>query len=284
MDKPARYCEYCGKPLNERARFCGRCGKPVDLGGGQQAGPPSQPLSQAPPLPRPAQPAPPRPSQPLPQAPHAPATSPPRHTQPPAAPAPRQPPPPRPSQPLPPPPAPYPVAPAAPELQPAAAPPETVCGVIPGAYQRKGALGLGQQSFSLVLTNYRVIFAMQTSQMMQEQVKMARDNAKQQGKGFFGQWGAQFSASITYYMQQPPQAVLAEQPGNFFIPYDQLRSVKFHVIHGGEDSQDDYRLDFETVTGKVSVKFNMIDQKKAKQALTQVLGEKVHWSSGFLSF
>jgi hypothetical protein len=141
-------------------------------------------------------------------------------------------------------------------------------------------LGFSQQSITLVLTNYRVIFAMQTNEMLQEQVRQARAEAKGDGKGFFGQWGAQLSAGSTYYQHKSPEAILAEQPGNFFIPHNQLRKVKFHVIHGGDESRDDYRLDFESITGKVSVMFTMIDQKKAKQALTQVLGEKVHWSLG----
>ena len=259
MDKPTRYCEYCGKPLNEKARFCGRCGKPVDLGQEQQVSPPAQAAprpTSPPPDQRQSQSQPPRPSQSLP--PSRQASQPPRPAQP------------LPSPPLPPP---YQVA----------APTEVVCGVIPGAYQRKGALGLGQQGFTLVLTNYRVIFAIQTGQMLQDQVRYARDVAKQQGKGFFGQWGAQFSASISYYMQQPPQAILGEQPGNFFILNNQLRSVKFHVIHNADRTNSDYRLDFDAVTGKVSVMFSMIDEKKAKQALTQVFGDRVHWDRGFFS-
>ncbi len=238
MEQPARYCEYCGKPLDARARFCGRCGKPVNLGEGAQVGPPAQPAPQ--------------PNQARPPVQGAPA--------------------PKPAQPPP-------VAAAGRPAQ-AAAPAEVVCGVIPGAFQKKGMLGFSQQAITLVLTNYRVIFAMQTNQMLQEQVRQARAGAKQEGKGFFGQWGAQLSAGSTYYQHKSPGSILAEQPGNFFIPHNQLRSVKFRVIHGGDESSDDYRLDFEAVTGKVSVMFTMIDQKKAKQALTQVLGEKVHWSLG----
>ena len=281
MEQPARYCEYCGKPLNAQARFCGRCGKPVDLGEQvsppAQAAPPQGPV-RLPPAAKPSQPppAPPRQAQAAPPAVQ-------RQSQPPAAP-PRQaqPPPPPPAgqrQVQAPPPRPLPVAPAPPNR--AAAPAEMVCGVIPGAFQRKGMLGLGQQSITLVLTNYRVIFAMQTNQMLQEQVRLVRAEAKEEGKGFFGQWGAQLSASSKYYQQKPPEAILAEQPGNFFIPHNQLGAVKFHVIRGADDSRDEYRLDFEAATGKVSVLFTMIDQKKAKQALTQVLGERVHWSNIF---
>jgi hypothetical protein len=262
MEDPARYCEYCGKPLNEKARFCGRCGKALDLGEGERGYPPGQvpPVRSAEPMPgvKPAQAPPPRPSQPLP----TPAPHPVQERQPPA------PPPPRPGQPLPQP------------VNQAAVPPEVVCGVIPGAYQKKSAFSLSQQGFVLVLTNYRVIFAMQTSQMMGEHVSFARDAAKQEGKGFFGQWGAQLSASTKYYQQKQPQATLAEQPGNFFILNNQVRQVKFHVIPGGEEGQDEYRLDFESVTGKISVMFGMIDQKKAREALTQVLGERVKWSRG----
>ena len=296
MDRPARYCEYCGKPLNEKARFCGRCGKPVDLGEGEQASPPAKAAqpTQPPPDMRQRQAIPPRPSEPLPAVqkaapsrqvgPPAPAQ---RPAQPPPAQQPKrsvqagparpiQPPLARPVQPMPP----YQAAQAP---QAGAAPPEAVCGVIPGAFQRKGAFGLGQQSYALVLTNYRVIFAMQTNQMIQEQVRYARSEAKQEGKGFFGQWGAQLSASVTYYQQKQPEAILAEQPGNFFIPHNQLRAVKFHVIHNSDHSQSEYQMEFDAVTGKVGVLFNMIDQKKAQQALKQVLGDRVHWSHGFFS-
>jgi len=248
VEKPARFCEYCGKPLNAQARFCGRCGKPVDLGEGQ----PGRPPVQAGPPPA----APSRPAQPPPVPPQAQRTV--QHATP------------RPSQPIPP----------APPIQ-RAAPAEVVCGVIPGAFQRKGVLGLGQQSITLVLTNYRVIFAMQTSQMLQEQARQARSEAKQDGKGFFGQWGAQLSASTMYYQHRPPEAILAEQPGNFFIPHNQLRSVKFQVVRGDEGSPDEYHLEFDAINGKVGVTFTMIDQKKAKETLTQVLGERVHWSHGF---
>jgi len=161
-----------------------------------------------------------------------------------------------------------------------------VCGVLPGAYQRKGALGLGQQHFTLVLTNYRAIFAIQTNQMLQNQARQAREEAKQQGKGFFGQWGAQLSAGSTYYLQKQPQAILAEQPGNFFIPNNQLRSVKFDVIRDSDPDSagSQYRLDFDAVNGKVSLMFSMIDQKKAKQVLTQVFGDRLHWDRGFIRF
>ena len=160
-----------------------------------------------------------------------------------------------------------------------------VAGVLPGAYQRKGLLGMGFTYFHVVLTNYRVIFASQTTQMMQQQTVAAKEAARQQGKGFLGQWGAMLTSNLgQHYVQMAPQAILAEQPGNFFIPNNQIRSVKLHLPGGlkigfgagDDDANDPVRLEFHAATGKVIVFFNQLDGRESKKLLGRVLGNIVH--------
>lgn len=43
-------------------------------------------------------------------------------------------------------------------------------------------------TFSGVLTGKRLIFAQMTDDLIKEAVKQAREQAKSDGKGFFGQW------------------------------------------------------------------------------------------------
>ena len=85
-------------------------------------------------------------------------------------------------------------------------------------------------------------------------VEEARDDAKAQGKGFLGQWGAQLGASGRYhevYWQMPPEAALAETPGNFAVDRATIEKVKFE--RGGIDddnhSQPDYVI-IKTSVGK----------------------------------
>ena len=160
------------------------------------------------------------------------------------------------------------------------APPEQVAGVIPAGYTKSGALGLKMTSYTVVLTNYRVIFAQLTSQVQNEQVREARDAAKAQGKGFFGQWGAQLKTiGGQQYLQMTPQAILAEQPDNFYILINQLRQVKIHSpspVFRSENKEEPTRIEFDAISGKTTLLFNQIDERHAKQLLKQVLGALVH--------
>lgn len=111
-----------------------------------------------------------------------------------------------------------------------ASPGEQVLAVVGGLALVTGFLGLKHTLYSLVITDSRVIFAHLTKERMAEIVGQARDAAKTQGKGFFGQWGAQLGASAGYherYREMSPEAALAEEPGNFAINRADIRKVRF---------------------------------------------------------
>jgi hypothetical protein len=239
MNMSARYCIHCGKPLSAEARFCGRCGRPVKPLGMNV---PITQATQAQPVAASSKPAWNPAAIPLSQ-PQAPLPSAPVNLQPPA---------------------PVPSA-------------ELIVGAIAGAMRKKGFLGMSADNFTLVVTDRRIIFATQTSQMMQENAKMARESAKSQGKNFLSQWGAVIhSNNGQHYLQMTAEAIVGENPGNFSLYHNQIRSVKFHYYSDEENNASEYRMTIDTVSGKINLVFNLLDEKQAKKVLKQVLGNVVH--------
>ena len=62
--------------------------------------------------------------------------------------------------------------------------------------------------------------------------QQARDHAKAEGKGFWGQWSDQLRATFGYinkYLTMPPQTILSETPGNFALPNNAISEI--HVKH-----------------------------------------------------
>jgi len=111
---------------------------------------------------------------------------------------------------------------------------EPVVAVMPNVTLMRGFLGIGSRQHTLVLTKRRIIFARMTTQMMKEMTAEARDSAKADGKGFFGQWGAQIAAGLSFaarYLEMSPEDVLAEHPANFAIEADSI--VKSRLKAGG---------------------------------------------------
>jgi len=159
--------------------------------------------------------------------------------------------------------------------RPSAPPGEGVVGVIPLLERRKGLLG--SESFTLVLTLERLIFAKMTAQMLKEIVAQARQEAKAQGKGFFGQWGAQlgaYSAHAQRYLQMPVEAILRENPDNFQIPVAQVRKVRIRSGYHDQDHSDPDRLEIHA-GNKMRFSLKGASAGEAKKVLRQVLGDRV---------
>lgn len=155
---------------------------------------------------------------------------------------------------------------------------ESVVNVIPGAQHHSGFLGMKIQVFTIVLTNMRILFAAQSSDMMKANVQRARDQAKNQGKGFFGQWGAQLSANTgREYLEKSPQFILAEQPGNFAINVDQLRSIRVWETQSSDenDYSSSYYMEFEIPGGKHKFSFNLLNVGEWKRELHRLYGSVV---------
>lgn len=126
----------------------------------------------------------------------------------------------------------------APEPTPAApvAGGEQILAVVGGLTLMSGFMGLKQKPYTLIITERRLVFAEINRQRVTAAVTEARDSAKAEGKGFFGQWGAQLKSSTSYndvYWQMSPDAALAEMPGNWAVERSEYQGAKFRM--GGTD-------------------------------------------------
>lgn len=82
--------------------------------------------------------------------------------------------------------------------------------------------------YTLVVTGEISIFALVTSKILNEEVAKARAIAKSDGKGFFGQWGAQLGASFSFgerYKSMDDKTILSENPKNFEIANQSISKV-----------------------------------------------------------
>lgn len=134
-------------------------------------------------------------------------------------------------------------APAAYAAAPASAPEgERTLAVVGNLTQVGGFMGMKQKTFSLMITDRRLVFAELTKEKITAMVNEARDAAKADGKGFFGQWGAQIGTSFNYhqvYWQMAPEAALAETPGNFAIERSAFKGAKFKVGATYDDGRNE---------------------------------------------
>ena len=115
-------------------------------------------------------------------------------------------------------------------------------------------------AYTLVVTNYRLIFARMTNDLVKQNTERVRAEAKAGGAGFFGQWGAQLKAAFAFaqrYLDMEPAAILAESPGNGFVDPSQVRQLKVERKWRSAGSDDDnsqayLRIIIETTAGKTT--------------------------------
>ncbi len=268
MQHTQRFCTQCGSPLASDARFCGACGHPVRT--------PEPVMTVTPPATDPV-PAAPRSGPPAASPIAAPAGS--SEDARAAAPQPA-------SRP--------------PFLRPAASAPvrdvagasastgvapaahtERIVSTIPGFQRRKGFLGLGMESFTVVLTPSRIVFIYLDNKTMNAFITEARETAKSQGKGWIGQAAAQMgwvNLMVERLQTLGSEAALAQYPGSFFIPNSAISQVRVKQRHNHDYEQPDnepLQITFDTTTGKQ--KFTLptsmgIHERELKQRLQQTLG------------
>jgi hypothetical protein len=135
---------------------------------------------------------------------------------------------------------------------------EQVLGVI--LLRKPKSLGR-YDSFTGVVTNYRFIVAVMTSQMLNDAAMQARDQAKAEGRGFFGQWEDQLKATVNYtkrYLTMDPNTVLAESPGNFALDNQGIREVKIHLKNQQNmHRQHTHEFSIELVSAQGNYEFHM---------------------------
>lgn len=248
------YCENCGSQINPNAKFCGNCGAART----QTAEAPKPTVNTSPAQPRRERLS--YYSPPLPNA--APMQSPP--------------PPIMQSQPVQ-----YPPQMQATPMPQTQAGSEPVYGVI--LFRRMKSLGRWD-TFTGVVTSQRLIFAQMTNEMIKAAAQQSRDQAKAEGKGFFGQWGDQLKATWLYsqkYLTMPPQMILAETPGNFELYNNTISEIKVKVDQDQEGQTRGLKVEIHSTAGKYE--FVMNEDSNLTNLLKQVYDGRVKMPFGYFN-
>ena len=119
-------------------------------------------------------------------------------------------------------------------------PNESVLAVISNLTLVGGFMGIKQKRYTLVVTDERLIFAELTKAKARELSDEARRRTKAEGGSVFEQLGAQMRVAQDHaqlYWSIPPEAALAETPGNVAVDRSDIRKVKFK--YGASETASD---------------------------------------------
>lgn len=152
--------------------------------------------------------------------------------------------------------------------------PERVTGVVPDL-----STGMfGQKAFTLVITNYRLIFAEVTNELLEQERE--RSVAGAQNSGFMGKWKASMASHTNFherYFRIPPQAILQESPNNYELGPQNITWVKIIGTQYDQDfgKQAQNKLIINSSFGKKKFNFQRMNTNQVRDLLLPLLGPKV---------
>ena len=156
---------------------------------------------------------------------------------------------------------------------------ESIAAVIP--LVRKPKSFGRSDTYTLVVTDERMVFAELTNDMMKEAVSEAQRKGKDEGKGFFARWGDQLKATMNYserYWKISPDEALRENPKNFAIQNASVKKIKVSskdTSSGPDDPGRSYtEMKIESSAGKYEFRADG-QAKPIKEALKGVFGDTV---------
>ncbi len=155
---------------------------------------------------------------------------------------------------------------------------ETMAALIP--LVRKPKSFGRSDTYTLIVTDSRMVFAELTGDMMKQAAADAQRQGKEEGKGFFARWGDQIKACMTFserYRHMTPDEALQENPGNFAIQNSSVKKIK---VSSKEDSRgsNDVGVSYTELKIEAGSKFEFkVDgnAKSVKEALKPVFGDVV---------
>jgi hypothetical protein len=159
---------------------------------------------------------------------------------------------------------------------------ETTLGIV--IFRKPKSLGR-YDTYTGVMTSQRLIFARLTDAMIAEAANQARNQAKAEGKGFWGQWSNQLKASFGYakkYLVMPPDAIIAETPGNFALNNNTIIEIKVKPKFGQEDVPVQMlKVEIHSTSGKFE--FEIEENSEYVKQLRQIYGERVKTPLGYFN-
>ncbi len=148
---------------------------------------------------------------------------------------------------------------------------------IVGPLNKPKLMGLANDSFTLVVTKEQSILAKLTSDIMKSVVEEARHKAKQEGKGFFGQWGSQITGGMNYtqrYLSMTPEEILKESPANFSIPNSSISSVEVKYRENNDDDgmgRSEWKVTIRAYSHKLGLRCNSDPKDELKKAYGEIV-------------
>lgn len=120
---------------------------------------------------------------------------------------------------------------------------EKVLSVVPRVIRKKGLLGLRQESYIVIVTEQRLLFARVNKALLArqtEELKQLRKQNKAEGRGFLSSWGDSIALGLSWYnryLEMAPETILAESGENFFLKKSDILALKI-VDHIGLNHAD----------------------------------------------
>jgi hypothetical protein len=160
---------------------------------------------------------------------------------------------------------------------------EATVGVV--HFKRMKSMGR-YDSFAGVVTTQRLIFAQITGDMVTAAAQQAREQAKAEGKGFFGQWADQLRGTFGYtnrYLTMAPDAILAETQGNFALYNSTINEIKIHLKNAHHEHNQQRHLEAEIFSSYGTYRYHMEENSEFTDLLKRVYGDRVKMPFGYFS-
>jgi hypothetical protein len=138
-------------------------------------------------------------------------------------------------------------------------------------------------TYTLVLTDRRIIIAQLTAKMLNEAAAEANREGKSEGKGFFERWGDQLKTTSAYskkYLDMEPEKILQEDSDNFALENSDIKKIgikRTSVPAGlvkGLERVSGAEITIESKGRKLSYQTSEYAEK-LQDALKQVFGDRV---------
>jgi len=154
---------------------------------------------------------------------------------------------------------------------------EPILGTIANVQKRKGFMGISADTYNLIVTPTRLVFAYVSQQTMKAEVAEANQEAKAQGKNWLGVVGAQMGwlkRLLAKYNSMTIEEILAQYPGSFIISNAEVKKIRLGAP-SDEDSNVQGVMSIDTLAGKHSFELVSVQPQDAKRLLQQTLGPLV---------
>jgi len=143
--------------------------------------------------------------------------------------------------------------------------------------------GLASDTYTIVVTGRRMIFARLTQPMLTAAIAEANRKAKAEEKGFFGIMGDQMAVSFGFgrrYETMPPEQALHETPDNIAIENQRITAIRLNLIVADRKGMDgnEFRMLIESMDG--NHEYLIAEDDRFTTLLRAAYGDRVKMPSG----